>query len=808
MVINGQEFILPTTPRSIPLAGLAALGFSINNKVKHITTEICGKLFTFTNLDPNYHLFSSPTIKVLANGKVIHIPNLSYQPPDIKEKWIDIFTGGQCYRVQNLDVHYDRHTSKNVRIWRNGQMIECDIAPDRKVYSIEHSNVNINGLPLKDWTHYVPDQKGYEKFSPEIRNVTVDPKTPYVSVFLKVDQRSEPIKVTALHDSGCEKTIMHTRIFERLRKTGKLELTPLNEVAVSSCTGDKSIPAGVTNVIMMFEGENGNTASFPHQALVHDGIEKDFLLGRDFTGSAFKLLETNDFLYLTDSPTAAMHNDKDVLWATLKDKAVNVPIHNEYKNKFRKLLTNAETTISPYTSAVISCHLEETSFVIATARPDNPVFFEINKIIPPNVVSPEALFSITNAKDIQVTLCNVTDTEITFDPGSHIANIVTQNDIEQTFELQVSTANETIISCSHLSLNDDEGLNEEEKEQMFLDYLEKGQYTPSMTGYIENTPSITEMSYKDTTSWSDADFDTQFKLGHLPMKVRQQVLSILRQFKNVFSRHEMDIGLASNIEMEIEVDNTKPRIQKYYPLPHAVREQTKKILDQMIEYGLLRECKEPSNFLANLLVTKKKDGSVRVLLDGRLLNQATIRKATIMTAPLEIFTALAGKKHITLVDVSNAFWHIPIKYEHQPYTAFYSEAHGKRFCYTRAPQGLKNSPVYLHFLMCEMLAPFVQDVIHYADDLMIATGTTIHEHLQILQQVLRRLQEYNIKLKPAKLEILKDEVEFLGIVWKKGTLNIPVARVQGFRNLTHPSTPKKVKSFICAMASGKGMSSL
>ena len=88
-----------------------------------------------------------------------------------------------------------------------------------------------------------------------MKNVTIDPKTPYVSVFLKIDQRSEPIKVTALLDSGCEKTIMHTRIFERLRNTGKIELTPLNEVAVSSCTGDKSIPAGVANVIMMFEGD-------------------------------------------------------------------------------------------------------------------------------------------------------------------------------------------------------------------------------------------------------------------------------------------------------------------------------------------------------------------------------------------------------------------------------------------------------------------------------------------------------------------------------------------------------------------------
>ena len=215
---------------------------------------------------------------------------------------------------------------------------------------------------------------------------------------------------------------------------------------------------------------------------------------------------------------------------------------------------------------------------------------------------------------------------------------------------------------------------------------------------------------------------------------------------------------------------------------------------------MLRECNEPSNFLANLLVTKKKDGSVRVLLDGRLLNQATVRKATIMTAPLEIFTALAQKQHITLVDVSNAFWHIPIRHEHQPYTAFYSEAHGKRFCYTRAPQGLKNSPVYLHFLMCEMFAPFVKNVIHYADDLMIATDGTIEHHIRLLDKVLLRFQEFNIKLKPSKLEILKPEIEFLGIVWRKGTLNIPQARIQGFKNLSAPTTPKKTKSFVCAVA--------
>ena len=93
---------------------------------------------------------------------------------------------------------------------------------------------------------------------------------------------------------------MHKRIFDQLKSTGHIELTPLFQVAVASCTGDKTTPNGIANIIMMFEGENGNIALFPHQVLVHEGIEKDFLLGRDFTGSRFKLMETNNQPPLSD----------------------------------------------------------------------------------------------------------------------------------------------------------------------------------------------------------------------------------------------------------------------------------------------------------------------------------------------------------------------------------------------------------------------------------------------------------------------------------------------------------------------------
>ena len=142
----------------------------------------------------------------------------------------------------------------------------------------------------------------------------------------------------------------------------------------------------------------------------------------------------------------------------------------------------------------------------------------------------------------------------------------------------------------------------------------------------------------------------------------------------------MDIGCANDIEMDIEIDSSKPRIQKYYPLPLNVRDGVRKILEQMLEYGILRECPEPSNFVSNLLVTKKRNGDIRILLDGRLLNNATIRKATVLVSPIEVFAHAAQKAYISTIDISNAFFQIPIKYEHQCYTAFYSDAHGKRYC--------------------------------------------------------------------------------------------------------------------------------
>ena len=176
----------------------------------------------------------------------------------------------------------------------------------------------------------------------------------------------------------------------------------------------------------------------------------------------------------------------------------------------------------------------------------------------------------------------------------------------------------------------------------------------------------------------------------------------------------------------------------------------------MEEFGIIRECNEPSIFCSNLLVTKKKDGkSIRILLDGRLINNYTQGLPTNLVTQSELFAHLVGKTHVSTIDLSDAFFQIPLAKESQPLTAFYSPAHGKRYCFQRIAQGLRNSPLYLKLLMDKLFGDMANDVIHYADDIMLATDGPISEHLNKLSNVLQRLKEGNIKIRPSKLKINK-----------------------------------------------------
>jgi hypothetical protein len=351
------------------------------------------------------------------------------------------------------------------------------------------------------------------------------------------------------------------------------------------------------------------------------------------------------------------------------------------------------------------------------------------------------MYTLENPSHIEITLFNDTIEDYHIEPYEEIAQIKLWGNMVECHRMEVKALdvdeelqtihneNGTIKSDTDkiiklnrpIFIEDDETLTEEEKEIAFLQYMKNGYHHPSMTKIMEEREAIAELKLEETDPIPEEEWSKQFDLAHLTDFQKQKALEIFARNKQAFSTHIRDLGCTDLVEMDIELTTNQNLFQQYRPVPYALKEQIVKILDQLLQYGIIRECDEPSPIVSNLLACKKKDDSVRILLDGRLLNIYSKKMAQNQVSQNELETHLSDADMALTVDLSDAFFQVPLALKSQAYTAFYSPFHGKRFCFTRCPQGLKNSPLFLRLLMDKLFGDMTENVIHYADDILIST---------------------------------------------------------------------------------------
>ena len=85
------------------------------------------------------------------------------------------------------------------------------------------------------------------------------------------------------------------------------------------------------------------------------------------------------------------------------------------------------------------------------------------------------------------------------------------------------------------------------------------------------------------------------------------------------------------------------------------------------------------------------------------------------------------------------------------------------FQYTRLPQGLSNSAQTFQLIMEAVLYGLTwHSCAVYIDDVIIFEGQTFNEHLHAIEEVFRRPNQANLKLKQKKCQFAKRNVKFLG----------------------------------------------
>jgi len=111
--------------------------------------------------------------------------------------------------------------------------------------------------------------------------------------------------------------------------------------------------------------------------------------------------------------------------------------------------------------------------------------------------------------------------------------------------------------------------------------------------------------------------------------------------------------------------------------------------------------------------------------------------------------------------------------------------------------GLTNSPTTFQTMMNDLFRDLInqRDTVTFINDILVATDTE-EGHDKLVDEVLKRLEENDLFVKPEKCKWKVREVEFLGVVIGPRGVEMQKKKVEGVLNWLVPRNVKEVQKFL------------
>ena len=272
----------------------------------------------------------------------------------------------------------------------------------------------------------------------------------------------------------------------------------------------------------------------------------------------------------------------------------------------------------------------------------------------------------------------------------------------------------------------------------------------------------------------------------------QIIADLLTTNEDVFSQNDLDLGLTHLTEHVIDTQNAVPVKQRARPVPMAFANEDKIAVEKLLEQGSIQPSTSP--WSSPMVFVRKKSGEVRPCVDYRKLNLLSKKDAFPLPRTQDCLDAVAGAKLFASLDITSAYNQIPVRTEDIPKTAFVTK-YGL-FEYTTMPFGLSNAPATFQRLM-EIALSGLQwtTCLIYLDDVLLF-GSSFQELTSRIQAVLDRIRAANLKLKPSKCHLFREEVTFLGHILSPDGIRPNKENIEKILQWKAPTNVKEVQSFL------------
>jgi hypothetical protein len=215
-------------------------------------------------------------------------------------------------------------------------------------------------------------------------------------------------------------------------------------------------------------------------------------------------------------------------------------------------------------------------------------------------------------------------------------------------------------------------------------------------------------------------------------------------------------------------------------------------LETNLEQGRIRSSTSPAG--APIHFALKKDGSLRLCIDYRGLNEITIKDRMPLPLISEALDRLVGARIYTKLDVKDAYNNLRIAEGDKWKTAFRTK-YGL-YEYLVMAFGLTNAPASFQRWMNEILSEYLDlFCIAYLDDILIYSGN-LEQHREHVRLILQRMEDAGLTLKASKCEFHTDKTEYPGYIITTTGLQMDPNRIQAIAEWKEPTNVKGVQSFL------------
>ncbi|KAF8670350.1 hypothetical protein RHS04_08628 [Rhizoctonia solani] len=190
----------------------------------------------------------------------------------------------------------------------------------------------------------------------------------------------------------------------------------------------------------------------------------------------------------------------------------------------------------------------------------------------------------------------------------------------------------------------------------------------------------------------------------------------------------------------------------------------------------------------------KKDGSHRLVVNYRRLNNQTKKNVYPLPHPDDLMAQLRGAKVFTKLDLQWGYNNVCIKEGNKWKTAF----HTKYGLYKSLVMtfGLTNAPAAFQHFMNNLFKDLLDVcIIIYLNDILIYSQNNV-DHTKHVHEVLKRLMENQLFCKASKCTFHVTSVEYLGIIVLDKGFSLDKLKIQAVQEWPMPTKVKEVQSFL------------